>query len=261
MGLDSYPPFDVPKTLLPPPPDAPADGPPAAPPTRWLLDDDDDDVRAGDLGEGVRLRPPSRELLRAAEACLTDDAAPPKSAISAEAEQAAFLAGLRAVRNERVKRDATVAAAITLAIVGAAWLGEARPDESGRAVTPELAAVPKDDGSSAPLEEVGPPLPPTVEGKLGKAEVVAAVDRKAGQLKQCYALGFDRDPKLAGSLTMKLLVGESGDVLGVADVGSSVGDRSVVRCVARSMRSLALPAPSDGRRALVTYPLVVPKLR
>lgn len=187
----------------------------------------------------------------------------PKESVSEEAESRAFLKSLRAERNEMVARESIIAASVALMLTTAVWVGYESPDSAARtavADAPALAAKVEAD-AIADDSHIGPPAPPTVEGNIGRAAVLGAVDRQGGTLRRCFALGVEKDPHLSGNVTMKILVGESGAVIGVADVGSTIHDRDVVHCVARSMRTLDLPAPSGGGRALVTYPLDAAHLR
>lgn len=195
------------------------------------------------------------------DACSADLDAPLKESVSEEAEARAFLRALRADRNETLAREGIIAASVAMTLICAAWIGDRNsPELVSRALVADAA------GLAAPLDtaqvdsvRIGPPAPPTIEGNLGRAVVMGAVERKDALLRRCFEMGLERDPHLSGDVTMKILVGESGAVIGVADIGSTVRDRGVVHCVARSMRTLDLPAPAGGR-ALVTYPFDVSRL-
>jgi hypothetical protein len=226
--------------------------------TSFRAPDPGPEVDAGDHELGAYDDdPPLSPELRGASARVTVEAPVHRDALTPEAEQAAFLSGLRATRNESLRRDALVFSAVSLIVAVTVALGSATPPAPPAPPRPEVAAA--KDLPEVPSSE--PALdPPTIEGKLARTDVVSAVGRSQS-LSRCFEMGFERDPKLSGRLTLKMLVGETGDVIGVADVGSNVGDRGVVRCVARSMKALDLPRPDDGKRALVTYPMLVPAQR
>ena len=180
------------------------------------------------------------------------------ASVSEDGEAKSFSAELRVERNQIIFREVTIGLAVVGCVTAALALGygASLPDEKSAARADAASVVVADARNEAPVP-VGPPALPTVEGPVGQQAVEKAVAEVHPMLQHCYADGVERDPALAGMVMMKFLVAETGAVIGVADVGSSLPDRGVVHCVARSMKTLALrPAKA---RSLVTYPIAFPE--
>lgn len=77
-----------------------------------------------------------------------------------------------------------------------------------------------------------------------------------GRFRGCYQDGLRRDPKLAGRVVTKFVIGRDGTVSAASDGGSDLADPEVVSCVARAFMSLEFPANPDGI-GTVTYPIMM----
>jgi hypothetical protein len=86
-----------------------------------------------------------------------------------------------------------------------------------------------------------------VQGHTKEADVLR-VARAQGYwpFRRCYEEGLRRQPKLRGTIRMRLVVGASGAPRSVTKVGAELDDAAVVSCVLRAGRSLALPRPDRG---------------
>jgi TonB family protein len=62
------------------------------------------------------------------------------------------------------------------------------------------------------------------------------------------------NPTLAGSVTVRFVIGRLGAVSNVAVVQSSVDDPALLACVVRSFHYFSLSAPEDGV-VTVSYPI------
>lgn len=171
-------------------------------------------------------------------------------------ETETFSAELRMERNRMIARESAIGAAVVVTFAGALIFGFGATRSEGPPAAAQQDTIVADTPAPAP-SHTSPPSAPTVEGPVQQKVVEQAVARSHPELDRCYAEGVAHNPALVGTVTIKFLVAETGAILGVADLGSSLPDRSVVRCVARSMRSLTLEP--EKSRSLVTYPIQFPQ--
>jgi DNA-directed RNA polymerase subunit RPC12/RpoP len=94
----------------------------------------------------------------------------------------------------------------------------------------------------------------TVSGRLGASEIRPVVDRNSSRFRMCYEQGLARSPVLAGSVTVRFVIGRDGSVSNVSNGGSDLSDSSVVGCVLSAFYGLRFPAPPGGI-VTVVYPL------
>ncbi len=124
------------------------------------------------------------------------------------------------------------------------WLdGEARFATS-LGVVIEVAAAP------GPMVRAGAPTP---SGGLDKDIIRRLVKRNLGAIKRCYEQELERQPELAGKLTVTFVIGKNGAV------ASSQGDGldpTVASCVAGVILRIVFPAPTGGGSVTVNYPFV-----
>ncbi|APR75749.1 Hypothetical protein A7982_01095 [Minicystis rosea] len=77
-----------------------------------------------------------------------------------------------------------------------------------------------------------------------------------GRHRLCYEKGLHKDPKLAGKVVVRFVIGKDGSVTSAVDAGSTLPDPAVVACVVRDFRSLTFPPPRGGSGILtVIYPI------
>jgi Ca-activated chloride channel family protein len=72
-------------------------------------------------------------------------------------------------------------------------------------------------------------------------------------VRDCYNQGLRRDPKLAGTVLLRFVIGESGAVTSLDSSASTFPDPVVVSCVANQIRGLVFPKP-EGGPVTVNYP-------
>jgi outer membrane biosynthesis protein TonB len=140
------------------------------------------------------------------------------------------------------------------------------------------AAVPV--ASSPPVEHddpstcVDPPEPPPAEGKpKGKghksadavpstfgrlpAETIQAIVRaNYDRVRACYEPGLARDPKLAGRVGIRFVIGRDGKVASTRIADCTLPDCSVAQCVRDEFKALTFPEP-EGGIVTVVYPLML----
>ena len=96
------------------------------------------------------------------------------------------------------------------------------------------------------------------KGQLARLNVDAFVQRVVRsdfrKFRQCYEDGLHKDPKLAGKVAVRFVIGSDGKVASAADGGSDLPNPAVVRCVIQSFSSLTFPPPENGK-VTVVYPI------
>jgi hypothetical protein len=94
----------------------------------------------------------------------------------------------------------------------------------------------------------------TVSGRLPPEVIQRIVRADFPGLRKCYDAGIAKNPRLAGTVTVRFVIRETGNVTGAADAGSDLPDAGVVKCVVARFAALGYPAPEGGVVA-VTYPV------
>lgn len=84
-------------------------------------------------------------------------------------------------------------------------------------------------------------------------EIESMVRRRATQIRSCYERRLKRDPSLAGTVSLRLRVGEAGQVSRVTVEESTLPDPLVAECLRREAAGWSFTV---GRNATVVYPFV-----
>ena len=109
-------------------------------------------------------------------------------------------------------------------------------------------------GAGIALDDVGAdPRSLALMPFLAPEVIKRVVQANIGRFRGCYVDGLHRNPKLAGKVVTKFVIGRDGLVQTSADGGSDLPDPSVVSCVARAFMNLEFPSNPDGI-ATVVYP-------
>lgn len=78
------------------------------------------------------------------------------------------------------------------------------------------------------------------------------VAQHLAEIKACYANGLYRKPTLGGTLTVRVELSATGEVSSATATGV---DKTVAKCVADVVESIAFPAPATGAPATITVPI------
>ena len=81
--------------------------------------------------------------------------------------------------------------------------------------------------------------------------------RHRNEISHCYEKGLARRPDIAGRVTVRFIIDGSGAVKVAAVADSSLGDAGVEQCIARTIRRMAFPRPTDGGVVIVNYPFTL----
>lgn len=115
------------------------------------------------------------------------------------------------------------------------------------------------EGRALSSLSVGVPLSRDVEleGGLDRSVIQATIAKYLSQVRACYELGLQRNPGIAGTVSMKFEIGGEGQV-NAANVGkSSLGDTSVEQCISEKMLGWKFPKPLGGVSVKVAYPFLL----
>ncbi|NOU28543.1 MAG: AgmX/PglI C-terminal domain-containing protein [Polyangiaceae bacterium] len=93
-----------------------------------------------------------------------------------------------------------------------------------------------------------------VSGRLPPEVIQRIVRGSMPRMRRCYESGLARNPKLAGRVTTRFVIGRDGAVSQVIDGGSDLADKAVGECVRRAFGVLSFPEP-EGGIVTVTYPI------
>jgi hypothetical protein len=107
-------------------------------------------------------------------------------------------------------------------------------------------------GSSTPKVRAGAV---TVTGKLPSEVIQRIVRQNFGRFRFCYEGGLRTNPKLAGTVSTRFVIGKDGAPGSVSNAGSSMSDPAVVQCVVSHFWNLFFPQPESGV-VIVIFPIV-----
>ena len=93
-----------------------------------------------------------------------------------------------------------------------------------------------------------------VRGNIDKDVIRRIVRNHHNEVRHCYNQGLARDPNLRGRVAVMFTIGPAGTVPSAAVSESTLKDRNVANCVAKSVRRWKFPKPQSGGSAMVTYP-------
>ncbi len=99
-------------------------------------------------------------------------------------------------------------------------------------------------------------LPPTVEGALSKEDVRRTVARYRREIRYCYEKRLNVDRDLNGKVSVKFVIGGTGDVLFARVFESTMPDPEVGRCMEQRMMRWRFPKPAGGGQVTVRYPFL-----
>lgn len=125
-------------------------------------------------------------------------------------------------------------------------LVEPKQDASGR-----VKKLSRRDRDRAEQKDQGVQLEKGSPGRLDLAAVDDVVESGFPLFARCYRDGVQRNSNLDGAVRLRFVVGESGHVTSVDDLGSDLTDRQVIDCVAEGFYALRFPSPQSGDAHLV----------
>jgi hypothetical protein len=99
-------------------------------------------------------------------------------------------------------------------------------------------------------------LPLVVDGPLDKEIVRRILRQNRNQMRYCYEKSLQRNPSLAGKVTVEFIVNASGEVP-VSKLGASaLGDSEAEACMVARAKTWTFPKSASGGLTKVSYPVV-----
>ncbi len=95
-----------------------------------------------------------------------------------------------------------------------------------------------------------------VNGFLSKEQIDRVVRANQAAIKYCFEVEMQRDPKLAGAVSMNWRIDLDGHVTVVRVAKSTLGNARVEGCMVRQIKRWVFPKP-DGGEVEVTYPFLL----
>jgi TonB family protein len=93
-------------------------------------------------------------------------------------------------------------------------------------------------------------------GSLDREVIQRVIHRNIAQVTYCYEKSLLRNPSLTGKVTVKMIIGASGEVSSATAQLSSAGAPELESCVAARVRTWRFPKPKGGGIVVVTYPFI-----
>jgi hypothetical protein len=112
-----------------------------------------------------------------------------------------------------------------------------------------LARLPASDPLALPAPPANAKLAfgqPSVSGRLAPAVVSAAIEAQRVRLLRCYGVGLRVEPKLAGTVTLRFVIGTDGRIGKPATSNVALDQPETVACLLDAIRYAEFPAPPGG---------------
>ena len=99
-----------------------------------------------------------------------------------------------------------------------------------------------------------------VEGGLDPASIARVIQRNMGQVRFCYEQGLQRDPKIAGRVAVKFIIGGNGRVKSAGIKSSTLSSTVVEECILNRLKTWKFPQPRGGVDVNVGYPFLLRRM-
>ena len=97
---------------------------------------------------------------------------------------------------------------------------------------------------------------PIVLGALDKSLIEKVIKKNINQIRYCYSRELNKNPNLAGKISIKFVISKDGTVAKASVKKSSMGNKKVEGCIAGRFKRFKFPKPKGNGIVLVTYPFV-----
>jgi TonB family protein len=96
----------------------------------------------------------------------------------------------------------------------------------------------------------------TVVGALDREVVARVIQSHQSEIKFCYESELQKDPSLAGKVSVAWTIDPTGAVVDAAVSESSMGNAAVEACLVARVRRWRFPEPQGGGVVAITYPWI-----
>jgi TonB family protein len=95
-----------------------------------------------------------------------------------------------------------------------------------------------------------------VKGGLDKNVVQKVVRQKKNQLRYCYEVGLQKDPRIKGKVVLTFVISAKGSVMHSKIKSSTLGSNQAESCLEKSVKTWKFPQPKGGGIVVVDLPVV-----
>ncbi len=96
----------------------------------------------------------------------------------------------------------------------------------------------------------------TVSGSCERAVIGKAVTRHASEVRYCYEVELNRQPSLAGKVSVSFTIDPAGAVSDASVLQSTLSSPGVEQCILTRVRRWKFPEPKGGGVCVINYPWV-----
>ncbi len=97
---------------------------------------------------------------------------------------------------------------------------------------------------------------PIIMGALDRALIDAVIKRKLSQIKFCYQRELQKNPELAGKVSIKFTIAKDGTVSSASAPTNTMKNAAVDACIIERFKQMQFPEPKGGGIVIVTYPFI-----
>jgi TonB family protein len=95
-----------------------------------------------------------------------------------------------------------------------------------------------------------------VMGSLERSVIDSYIRRNLEKIRWCYERELAKSPNIFGRIKVKFTITESGSVRNSNVLRTAMGNSTVEKCVARTIKKIRFPKPLGGGIVVVNYPFV-----
>jgi len=95
-----------------------------------------------------------------------------------------------------------------------------------------------------------------IMGALDRSVIDAYIRRNLAKIRWCYEKELNKDPKLFGRIVINFIISKTGSVSSSKVNRTTMGNKTVEKCVANQIKKIRFPKPKGGGIVIVNYPFV-----
>ena len=107
--------------------------------------------------------------------------------------------------------------------------------------------------AAAPAPSSAPPPESEADSKPIRAAIMKQIEARFGEVRACYDTHAERSPH-GGRASIRFVVAPSGEVVSLADDGSTLEDKSIVACIGKVISSTKF-ATWNGKAVTLVLPM------
>mgnify|MGYP000070664532 CR=1 FL=1 len=135
------------------------------------------------------------------------------------------------------------------------WLKELNASSSDKNTTgPTTAKAVREHiakHGATKVASAGAPEAVAHQGKLAAEDVRSVIRRHRYEVKSCHKKGLKANPGAKGSLTLDVVVSETGSVTSAKVRSSQLDDKAIEGCVVKKVKRWTFPVPEGGSAAIM----------